>query len=139
LRIKDINGVQWNINVKWVTILFTILLLISTTSSAQLVPNAQESTEFSVDFGGSTTKSYSNFTSIKPDLPNIGDYVQTNVSDFSSDGTAEYSGNQVVTEVSQQIYEITITLTKVEIIGPDKDGTLQGAGDIFVEGYANGN
>jgi len=108
-----------------------------TASAVQL--DAQKSKDFNIDFGGSTTKSFSNFTSIKPQLPDISSYVATNVTDFSTDGSATYSGNQVVPEISQTLYEIKIKLTNVTIIGPDKDGLGLGAGDIFVEGYANGN
>ena len=115
-----------------------MILLFGTLSGANAISLSSVKTKtLPVNFGDSQTTTYSNFTSLHPKLPDIGTYIKNNVSQFSSDGFSDYSGNDVVSQLSETFYNVTVSLTKVELLGSDKD-TI-GAGDVFIEGYTNGN
>ena len=116
-----------------------VLLLINFGIGENLKLNSELKNGIEINFGGDLSSSYSNVTSIKPELPNIGEYVEKNLTSFGSDGTEEYTGEMVIDEINEQFYMLNITLVNVAIGDDDKDGLGQGAGDIFVEGYANGN
>jgi len=116
-----------------------VLLLINFGIGENLKLNSELKNGIEINFGGDLSSSYSNVTSIKPELPNIGEYVEKNLTSFGSDGTEEYTGEMVIDEIDEKFYMLNITLVNVAIGDDDKDGLGQGAGDIFVEGYANGN
>ncbi|RMG25855.1 MAG: hypothetical protein D6732_21965 [Methanobacteriota archaeon] len=76
-----------------------------------------------------------NFTLNVPDLP---EFVNTNLTDFTPNGTTVFTGDDILSPVSGSFFKVDVNITRLEIID-DHDGGLSGAGEIFVEGLANGN
>ncbi|MCE7735728.1 MAG: hypothetical protein GPJ54_12670 [Candidatus Heimdallarchaeota archaeon] len=113
-------------------------MLIVSTGIVEAQGDETETQSIDLNFGKSTEKEFSFETSNKPTLPDIGGYSTTNLSSFPVEGSTVYGHNDVVTEINQPFYQITVTLVAIYIVD-DHDGTLQGAGEIFLQGGVNGN
>jgi len=119
----------------WLLVIIATLM-VSSFSAAKPLHLAQTDSTIDVNFGGSTTQNYSNTTSIKPSLPDIGTYVDNNVSDFSVNGASTYTGADIITGISNTFYTLNISLITIDVIN---DHDTIGDGNIFIEGTANGN
>jgi len=120
-------------------ILVMVLLVLSAFSVNSYDMDASITNSLDVNFGGDLVKSINNETSIKPEINSLGEYIDNNLTDFTSDGSIEYYENDIVEEMNENYYDINVKLLNVAIGDDDKDGFGQGAGDIFIEGYVNGN
>ncbi len=91
-----------------------------------------------MEFGASTSQFFEDKKSLNPAFPSIGDYVNTNLSSFSPDNSNVYVGQDIVSEVSGTFFRVKVKIVAVYVVN-DHDGFGLGAGEIFVEGTANGN
>lgn len=93
-------------------------------------------TEFDTKFTYGFEKSFSNYTEHTITPPEVIDYVDTNISSVDA-GTITYANTDEISLVNT-LYEIDVTATVIYVEN-DHDGTLLGAGEIFIEGSVNGN
>ena len=106
-----------------------VLLVLSAFSVNSYDMDASITNSLDVNFGDELSKSINNFTSIKPNIQSLGEYIEDNLTDFSSDGMKEYIDNDVVDEINDDFFDISVILRNVAIGDDDKDGFGQGAGD----------
>ncbi len=120
--------------------LTVVLVILAATPPIRDVFGQQETetTEIPIEFGETMTQSFVDERHFQPTMPDISGYIDANLTDFTPPSTSVYVGEQVVTEITDDFYQVVVLIDYI-YVEDDQDGIGMGAGEIFIEGTVNGN
>ncbi|MCE7734796.1 MAG: hypothetical protein GPJ54_07975 [Candidatus Heimdallarchaeota archaeon] len=70
--------------------------------------------------------------------PEVTSFIDNNITDLSVPGSEVFNYDDDLTGITLDQFRLVVTVINI-FVANDHDGTLQGAGEIFIEGTANGN
>ncbi|MCE7735479.1 MAG: hypothetical protein GPJ54_11415 [Candidatus Heimdallarchaeota archaeon] len=111
-------------------------LLLALSSFTVSIGQSNIETVFDTNFTYNYEKSFSNSKEYTFTPPDVINYVDNNITSTDA-GTITYANTDEIA-LTNSLYDISVTATSIYVVN-DHDGTLQGAGEIFIEGSVNGN
>ena len=114
---------------------FTLFLIVAllTSMHSTAAPQLNASDTIPLNFSDKTQNNWDYTKSYQPSMPNVTQYLDTQMTNFTPKGSQVYTGNDQVPGYLPR-YFVNVTMTNLHIV---KDHDTIGAGDIYIQGGIN--